>query len=76
MAFCSIYDPKFCLYVKWGKMSFCSILIEVPFSFKLRTDVVVFMRMVHIGSHIWMFGPQLVELFGKDLRCGLVDGHV
>lgn len=26
------------------------------------------------GSHIQIFGPQVVELFRKDRRCGLVGG--
>lgn len=33
---------------------------------KVPTSVVVWMRMDFRGSHTWVFGPQLVKLFGKE----------
>ena len=34
------------------------------------------MRVVPLGSSVIIFGPQQVELYGKDRECGLVGGGV
>lgn len=46
----------------WYQFSFdCNFYIKY-----LEAGMVVWMRMTPMDSYIWIFGTQLMELFGKD----------
>lgn len=51
---------------KLTRKSFVWVYFQITVHYQRKPDVVVWMRMALIGSHISMLPLKLVELFGKD----------